>query len=145
MANRYQHTQPGTVIRVFIGSTVILMVVLAFFATQWLLVPAALLLGVYVFFHSLTVDIDEGDIHIALGIGVIHRSIPLANISSCQVVRTPWYFGWGIRYVFNGWMWNVSGLYAVELTYTNGGHFRIGTDEPDALAAAIEECITGTL
>ncbi len=142
MTDRYQHTQPGTVIRVSIGSAVILMVVLAFFTTQWLLVPAALFLGMYAFFHSLTVDINEGDIHIAFGIGLIRRSISLSTVSSCKVVRTPWYFGWGIRYVFDGWMWNVSGLYSVELTYTNGGHFRIGTDEPEALAAAIEDFIT---
>ena len=50
-------------------------------------------------------------------------------------------YGFGIRYVFDGWMWNVSGLDAVQLTLPDGKHFRIGTDEPKALEAAINQAI----
>jgi hypothetical protein len=35
------------------------------------------------------------------------------------------------------WVWNVSGLDAVELTLRSGRRFRIGTDEPEELAKAI--------
>ena len=34
-------------------------------------------------------------------------------------------------------MWNISGLDAVELTYTNGKKFRIGTDQPQALLGVL--------
>ena len=48
------------------------------------------------------------------------------------------YFGFGIRLTQHGWMWNISGLDAVELTYHNGKKFRIGTDEPEALLEALK-------
>ena len=44
--------------------------------------------------------------------------------------------GFGIRKVPGGWMWNVSGLDSVQLTFADGKRFRIGTDEPGALEAA---------
>jgi hypothetical protein len=40
-----------------------------------------------------------------------------------------------------GWLWNVSGIDAVELTMKNGDRFRIGTDEPEKLVTAIEAVI----
>ena len=36
------------------------------------------------------------------------------------------------------WLWNVSGLQAVELVLNNGKRFRIGTDEPENLVNAIQ-------
>jgi hypothetical protein len=52
-------------------------------------------------------------------------------------VRTPWYYGWGIRLTPYGWLWNVSGTGGVELRFEDGGRFRVGSDEPDRLADAI--------
>jgi hypothetical protein len=34
-------------------------------------------------------------------------------------------------------MWNISGLDAVKITYTDGTKFCIGTDEPDQLLQAL--------
>ncbi len=48
-----------------------------------------------------------------------------------------WYYGWGIRLTPQGWLWNVAGLDAVELTFSNGKKFRIGTDEPGKLLEAL--------
>ena len=53
-------------------------------------------------------------------------------------VRNRWWWGFGIRWTPHGWMWNISGLDAVELTYHNGKKFRIGTDEPEALLEALK-------
>ena len=138
----YRHMQPGWVIRLSLIPTVLVMVVMAVLLTDWVYLPAGILVVAYWLFHSLTVEVDETHIHIAFGVGLIRRSIALDQVEACQVVRTPWYFGWGIRYVFNGWLWNVSGFYSVELAYQNGGHFRIGTDEPEALEAAINAALT---
>ncbi len=107
-------------------------------ATPWLYMACGILAVSLLLFHSLAVEVDERWVHVAFGVGLIRRSIPLERIASCDVVRTPWYFGWGVRYVFRGWMWNVSGFDAVELTYRSGGHFRIGTDDAASLAAAID-------
>jgi ABC-type polysaccharide/polyol phosphate export permease len=47
----------------------------------------------------------------------------------------PWYYGWGIHFIPGGVLYNASGLSAIELQLTNGRVVRIGTDEPEALAA----------
>ena len=44
----------------------------------------------------------------------------------------------GIKWTPHGWMWNISGLDAIELTYHDGKKFRIGTDEPEALLEALK-------
>ena len=46
-------------------------------------------------------------------------------------------FGWGIRKVSRGWMYNNAGRNAVELSLRSGKVFRIGTDQPVELLAAI--------
>ncbi len=88
-------------------------------------------------FYNLTVY-DAGD-HIGLkfGIGIISKKIPYREIASVERVRNPWYWGWGIKKIPGGWMWNISGLDAVELTFKNGRKFRIGTNEPEVLAEII--------
>jgi hypothetical protein len=68
---------------------------------------------------------------------MIRRTIALADIQSVRTVRNPWYYGWGLRLIPGGWMWNVSGLDAVELKLRSGKLFRIGTDEPELLRSAI--------
>lgn len=138
----YSHTQRGTVICVAFG---VMIVGLAPFVTvtQVLWLPVGMLVLCLLLFHSLRVEIDGRRVHLGFGIGLIRRSIALSDIASCQVVTTPWFYGYGIRWVFKGWMWNVSGKWSVELTYAAGGHFRIGTDEPEALKAAIDDAIAG--
>jgi len=53
-------------------------------------------------------------------------------------VRNKWWWGWGIRRIHDGWLYNVSGLNAVELVMGNGKKFRIGTDQPRRLADSIQ-------
>jgi hypothetical protein len=40
------------------------------------------------------------------------------------------------------WIYNVSGFDAVELRMTDGRMYRIGTDEPHELEAAIRQMLT---
>jgi len=63
----------------------------------------------------------------------------LAAIRTCIVVRNRWWYGWGIRWTPRGWLYNVSGLAAVELTLTDGRRLRIGIDEPERLCEAIAQ------
>jgi hypothetical protein len=71
------------------------------------------------------------------GPGLICRRIPLRRIREIRVVRTPWYYGWGIRLTPAGWLWNVSGLDGVEVQCDDGHRFRVGSDEPNRLAEAL--------
>ena len=88
-------------------------------------------------FTTLTVQVDGRAVRCAFGLGVIRREILLRDVIRASVVRNHWIYGWGLRWIPGGWLWNVSGLDAVELELTSGKVFRIGTDEPTLLHAAI--------
>ena len=136
----YQHTQRGTLVLVALGTAVLLMVIilamgqLAIGGTA--LVVCALLM---VLFGSLTVTVDSTSIALRFGVGWVRRQISLQRVESAEVIRTRWYYGWGIRLTPRGWMWNTSGFDAVLLNYKDGKHFIIGTDDAAALAAEINQ------
>lgn len=88
-------------------------------------------------FASLTVEVGAERVLLRYGVGWIRFAFPMAQIRSVQTVRNPWFFGWGIRLTPHGWLFNVGGRDAVEVTFASGRRVRIGTDEPDALASAI--------
>jgi len=98
------------------------------------LIVVVLLIGL---FWSLTVEVDSERVTVWFGFGLIRRSFPVSEIREAIRVRNPWYYGWGIRLTPSGWMFNVSGLDAVELTLARNRAFRIGTDDPDRLVEAI--------
>lgn len=88
-------------------------------------------------FHSLTVEVDAQEVRIRFGKGLIRKSFPLAQIRSVRAVRTTPLQGWGIHWIGAGWLYNIYGLDAVELSFHNRKHAFIGTDEPQKLVAAI--------
>ena len=89
-------------------------------------------------FSSLQVEVDDTVVVAGFTGGALRRRIPLAEIETTKVVTVPWYHGWGLRKIRDGWMYNVSGRRAVELGLRDARIFTIGSDEPDALLAAIE-------
>jgi len=93
-------------------------------------------------FYRLQVEVDGREIRLNFGWGIIHRRIPLDGVAAVRIVNNKWWYGWGIRLTPAGWMWNIRGLQAVELEYKNGKRFRIGTDEPEDLAGAINHRIS---
>ncbi len=88
-------------------------------------------------FGSLAVEVDREAVRLRFGAGLIRKRIPVRTIEDCRIVQNKWYYGWGIRLTPRGWMWNISGLDAVELDLADGRHFRIGTDDADGLRSAI--------
>jgi hypothetical protein len=91
-------------------------------------------------FSRLTVEVTH-EILVRFGRRWPRRMIDPSAITATRVVRnSPWY-GWGIRWIRKGSLWNVWGLDAVELDLANGRRFRIGTDEPDELLAAIRTIV----
>jgi len=74
---------------------------------------------------------------------LIRRRSDLNRITSAEALQNHWIYGWGIRWIPNGWMWTVSGLEGVEVALVSGRRFRIGTDEPEQLAAAIQGALRG--
>jgi hypothetical protein len=141
----YQHRQRGTLVLTTMGIAAVMIVVLFAVADDLPLaaaiVPAVVIALLMLNFGSLSTHIEGQNLHIALGIGWIRRSIPLSTVTAAEVTQTRWFYGWGIRLTPKGWLWNTSGFNAVQLTYDNGKHFLIGSDDADGLATAIEKVI----
>lgn len=139
----YRHTQVGkTALIVGVwGLIVVLVAALAARESPTAVVVVAgvvaLITSVVFVFGRLTVTVDTGTVRAAFGWGWPRRVIEVRDISSFRRVRNKWYYGWGLRKVPGGWMYNVWGLDAVELELHSGRKFRIGTDEADDLVAAL--------
>lgn len=103
------------------------------------LIPIVIWSGL--FLSHLTVWIDPEFVRIRFGFGAWRKKFQLDKIQSAAPVRNDWFMGWGIHWVGNGWLYNIAGLDAVELTFKNGKKTRIGTDEPGKLTAAIESAL----
>ncbi len=88
-------------------------------------------------FAALTVEIRDGLLKFHFGLGLIRKKLKIAEIESCEIVRNPWYYGWGIHATGKGWVYNVSGFEAVEIFMSDGRRLRIGTDEAELLRKAI--------
>ena len=141
---RYRHTQVGQWLLVVFALTIALLGVVA------LLVPdtqarvltgimAVILVGVTRVFTSLTTIVTDETFSFHFGGGVWRRHFPLADIGSVSAVRNRVWWGLGIHFTPRGWLYNVGGLDAVEVALAGGRRFRVGTDEPERLAAAIDE------
>jgi hypothetical protein len=88
-------------------------------------------------FAVLTVRVDGSHVSATFTFGFPNYRIALSEIESVTAVRNKSWWGIGLRKIPGGWMYNVWGLDAVELTRTGASVFRIGTDDPSGLANAI--------
>jgi len=124
---------------------VVVIVMVARVAPTIVLVAPAIglivLLACAVLFHSLSVEVTTTKVRLWFGAGLIHKTFAASEIREARVVRNRWIWGWGIRLTPHGWLFNVSGLDAVEIELLSGRQYRIGTDQPHELHAAIEEVL----
>ena len=152
----YENTQPGTFIRIMTGSWVVFLGVLAVVMLALGQKEAAIGLGavtvmlavingiVFALFHSLTVRVSRSEIALSFGVGLIRKQFPIGDISSASIVQNRWYNGFGIRKIRGGWLYNVSGFDAIEIQLKNERKYRIGTDQPEKLLAAVESALAGS-
>ncbi len=93
-------------------------------------------------FYTFRTVVYRDRIKLSFGIGIISKNIDLKTVKSVEIVRNKWIYGWGIRYIMNGWMWNIYGLDAIELRFRNKDSiFRIGSQNPKKLKEKIEGLI----
>lgn len=91
-------------------------------------------------FYGLTTKVSSDAILISFGVGLIRKRIKLNRITGITTVTSPWYYGWGIRLIPNGLLYNISGTAGVELRFNDTNRIiRIGSPHPSALRKAIEE------
>ena len=93
-------------------------------------------------FYKLTIDIDDTHVAFKLGIGLVKKKYALKDIAACRPVKNSVLYGIGIHLTSDGWLYNVSGLYALELTFKNKkSKVRIGTDKPEEVAETINKLL----
>ncbi len=145
----YQHTQIGTFVLACLAIVATIMIVVSILVAEaaegWVLFPGffvvAILAVAGLLFGWLHVEVGRDAVQARFGLGLIRRTIQFEDIVAATPVRNRWWYGWGIRLTPHGWLFNVSGLDAVELELATGRKFRIGTDEPNELADAIQSAL----
>ncbi len=91
-------------------------------------------------FYKLSIEVSDEKITCRFGIGLIRFSWRLDTISECIPVRNKWYMGYGVRKMPGGWIYNVSGTRAIQLSFKNKkGVVRIGTEEPIEISKLVTE------
>jgi hypothetical protein len=74
---------------------------------------------------------------VVFGPGLWTYRLPIDEIEMVAIVRNQWWNGFGIRMRPGFRLYNVSGLDAVELRLKSGDIRHIGTDDTQALSAAL--------
>ena len=141
--NRYERTQRSFLLHWIVVPLLLVSLGGMFLAGPplwaWLLIVVYLvaLAWVTVTFSMLTVLVDAEQVRVYFGRGWPRKTISLADIVSVRPVRNEWWHGFGIRWIPHGALWNVWGLDAAEMRVSSGRVFRVGTDDVDALVAAL--------
>ncbi|MCO7187865.1 MULTISPECIES: hypothetical protein [unclassified Pseudoalteromonas] len=136
----YKHTQIGTAILAVMGTSALVLAYSAVVKPEDNASFAFVVVGIIaILFSSLTIKVGEGQVRWFFGPGFWRKSLDCAQIDSAKIIKTKWYNGLGIRLLSTGWLYNVSGLNAVELTLKDGTTVSLGTNEAEQLLAAIEK------
>ena len=144
-----KYTQFGTFSVIVLCSALIFCVVIMIFAGFSGSAPTVAvgfviitLLLCLLIFYKLTVTIDDTYLRFSMGIGLVSKKYLISDIESCRPVSNSIIYGVGIRKIPKGWLFNVSGIKAVEIKLKNSKSIvRIGTDRPDEIAETISAMI----
>jgi hypothetical protein len=141
----YRHTQRGLWIVLSCLAFAAFDAVIAWQTGQWLPVAVlVVLIAVAILFSSLTVEVNDNELRWYFGPGLWTYRLPLSDVATVAVARNRWWNGFGIRKAAGFRLYNVSGLDAVELRARSGDIWRIGTDDPQGLVAALQSPMRGT-
>jgi len=110
-----------------------------------LLIFILLFFIILLLFYKLSVTVNKQEIVVSFGIGLIRKKVKLENIKSVKKVKNKWYNGYGIRYIRNGWLYNIQGFSAIELSFKDRNSvFRIGTKDNSRLLTEINNRLKKT-
>ncbi|MEK6756459.1 MAG: hypothetical protein AABZ02_09950 [Bacteroidota bacterium] len=139
----YRRTQIGYILDTgLILTSLVLGVTMALSGFNWAPFVLLLVLAACVpLFGALTVVVAEQTLTIRFGVGIIRKSFSLDEVKAFREVENPWTYGWGVRLTPHGWLYNISGLRAVEIEMISGKKYRIGTNEPEALIDALRQAV----
>lgn len=142
----YKHTQIGYTNLAFFACAIVVILIVSSSSSSLenTYLPIAMLSIISILFCSLTIEVKKEAITWHFGPYFWRKKIHPSEIAKVEIVTNPWWFGWGIRFTKFGWLYNVSGLQAVQITKKNGKAIRLGTDDPTGLSKAINEATKRT-
>ena len=137
----YHHTQVGRLMPALtVGAVAIVVVSVAVAARSvFVLLPLLLVALIAMVFSTMTIEVINGELRHHFSFGFWLKRVQLDEIESAAAATSSWIEGWGIRATFRGMLYNVSGTRAVEVRLRSGRQFRLGTDEPEVLLAALRQ------
>ena len=148
MKTHYSHRQIGTQSLIALGVGIAIAIAVFFrVALTGVSVPmfatlVILLLVSLVTFTTLDCRVDSEEFRADFGfLGWPGKRVPLREIAGALPTRTALVSGFGIVITTRGWLYRVSGRGAVIVGMRDGKQFLIGTDEPVALADAINNAL----
>lgn len=98
-----------------------------------------LMFFIFRIFWSLTISITSTHISHAFHFGFWKKTYALSEIASFSAQKKPFWTGWGIRWMPDGWLYNVAGNDIIRIVFTNGSIVYVGTDEAQNLCAALAQ------
>lgn len=138
----YEHTQSAPQLAFVVAAlALVAAVVAAVTGEPSMLVSTVVLAAVAIIafaLSALTTTVTPDRITVAFRWGRPRRVILAGQVAQAEVVRNHWLLGLGIRWMPGATMFNVWGLDAVHLELDDARDFRIGTDDPEGLVAAID-------
>ncbi len=136
----YRHTQRSRAQLLVTGGVLLLIVGIGLtdrVILPLMLVVAALLAWACWIGRQMTVEVADGELRAWFGSGWPRYSWPLERIDAVRTVHNPVWYGAGIRFTPSGMLYNVASGAGIEFRLKSGATFRLGSDEPEALADAI--------
>lgn len=146
---KYQETQNALWITIPM-LVIIIFLILSYFY-QWgdspiplsaTITTSLIIVGIILLFFKLTLTIDDVNIKVSFGIGLIKKSIALKdiNLQTTEELKTPWNFGIGMRVTKYGLLYNTKPGVAIKLNYKNSEKaFLVGTDNFDKIRKILLE------
>jgi hypothetical protein len=150
----YKHRQKGGLVLYLTAFVTILDIVAFCYVFSIRTVPGAVLLllvltlivAIFIWstlaMSSLTVSVENEFVRLVFGPHAFVKKFALKDITACRPVKNGFWDNWGIRMWGSGWLYNVAGFDAVEITMRSGRKNRIGTDQPNELAEVIKKAVS---
>lgn len=142
---QYQESQFGLYMSIAMITGILACVGLHFleprsFTLSTLLFICGLFVVIGLLFYQMKTTIANDVIKVSFGIGLLRFTIGTSSIQKVEEVKTPWYYGKGIRYTPLGTIYNIQGSKAVSIDLLEDGKKRtviIGTKTPNELIKAL--------
>lgn len=74
---------------------------------------------IFALFYAMTTKVEGDKVIVTFGIGLIRKTINVSTVKNIDLVQNPFIYGWGIRMIPNGWLYNISGSDGIELQFAD--------------------------